>query len=255
MIMKLKLTIAYDGTNYKGWQMQKTGISIQQKVEDAFRNLFPSMTSICGCSRTDAGVHALGMVAHVELSPRRNDVNLHKVPLAINAFLPDDIRIVNVEKVPLYFHARFDCIKKRYCYKMWNHRTANPLLRAQTWHVPVPLDLRLMCEAASYFVGQHDFFSFSANSKDVEKDTIRRLFRCEVRQLDSLFMITLEGDGFLYKMCRAIVGALCRVGHKKLDVKMISTLLSHRSKGHMKLIAPAHGLTLLRVFYQKKDYV
>lgn len=249
--IKLKLTIAYDGTNYKGWQIQKTGVTIQQKVEDALGKLFPSITHICGSSRTDSGVHALGMVAHVELLHHEFHMSIHKVPLAINAFLPKDIRIVDAQQVPITFHARYDSSRKLYHYHIWNHRIANPLMRMQSWHVPVKLDIALMRKAAVYFLGKHDFQSLCVSRNYTIEHAMKTIYQCNVQQRDSLVTIIIEGDGFLYKMCRAIVAALYMIGVKKWSPNMIPKLLQKRSRQHIRMIAPAHGLTLVRVCYKQ----
>ena len=133
--LKFKLTIAYDGTAYQGWQMQKIGVGVQEKVEQALGKLFPSGARLHSSSRTDTGVHALGMVAHVEL-PRGGTMPARKLALALNAHLPEDIRVLSVSRCPAAFHARFDATGKQYRYWVWNHAAMNPLRRTQAWHVP-----------------------------------------------------------------------------------------------------------------------
>ncbi|MCS1408463.1 MAG: tRNA pseudouridine synthase A [Verrucomicrobia subdivision 3 bacterium] len=247
--IKLKLTIAYDGTNHQGWQAQKNGVTIQQRIEEALQSLFPSVARIHGSSRTDTGVHALGMAAHVTIPKSEFHMTVRKVPLALNAFLPDDIRIINASRVPIGFHARFDCQRKQYRYQIWNHRTANPLLRSFTWHVPVKLDLDRMRQAAQGFVGKHDFRSLAANQDYESEDTVRTLFRCDLQASGSLITIIMEGDGFLYKMCRAIVGTLHQVGRGKKSAEDIPQILNQRARQYAGMTAPAHGLTLYRVLY------
>ena len=131
--IKLKLTIAYDGAGYQGWQVQKTGTGVQQKVEEAIARLFPSAKRLRSSSRTDTGVHALGMVAEVEIARAEFRMPLRRVGLAINSFLPEDIRIVAVRRAPPDFDARFDASGKQYRYFVWNHTAMNPLLRHQAW--------------------------------------------------------------------------------------------------------------------------
>ena len=248
-LIKLKLTIAYDGTHYKGWQVQPTGITVQQRVEEALRKLFPSVTRIHGSSRTDTGVHALGMVAHVEFPKREFRMPIRKVALAVNAFLPEDIRIVSALRAAPSFHARFDSCGKQYRYQMWNHPAANPILRGLTWHVPVKLCLPLMREAAAHFLGTQDFRSLAANRDYEIEDTTRTIFRCEVQSSGPLKTIVIEGDGFLYKMCRAIAGTLCRVGHGKMPPSDVPRMLHLQAREFAGMTAPAHGLTLCKVYY------
>ena len=153
-MIKLKLTIAYDGTAYQGWQVQKTGLGVQQKIEEAMARLFPSVKRIQSSSRTDTGVHALGMVADVQIPRAELKMPLRKVPLALNAFLPEDIRIVSARRVPADFHARFQAEGKQYRYLLWNHPAMNPLLRGQAWHVPMALDVPRMKAAARHLLGE-----------------------------------------------------------------------------------------------------
>ena len=151
--LKFKLTLAYDGTQYEGWQVQKTGTGVQQKVEEALARLFPSAPRLHSSSRTDAGVHALGLVAHVEIAPGEFKMPARKLVLALNAWLPEDIRVVTATRCRADFHARFDATGKQYRYFVWNQASMNPLLRHQAWHVPLPLDLPAMRVAAKLFLG------------------------------------------------------------------------------------------------------
>src|SRR5882672_1532591 len=136
--------IVYDGTGYEGWQVQKTGTGVQQKGEEALARLFPSKPRVHSSSRTDTGVHALGMVAHFEAPRSECKMDARKLALALNAWLPPDIRIFSASRVMHDFHARFDATKKQYRYFAWNHSAMNPLLRTSAWHVPRPLDLAAM---------------------------------------------------------------------------------------------------------------
>src|SRR5271165_4989380 len=155
--LKFKLVIAYEGTNYAGWQAQKTGIGLQQRVEEALVKLFPGAGRLHSSSRTDTGVHAVGMVAHVEIPRAEFKMPVGKLALALNAFLPDDIRVLSAVRVPEKFHARFDATGKQYRYFVWNHPAMNPLLQNRAWHFPMKVDLARMRAAAKLFVGRHDF--------------------------------------------------------------------------------------------------
>jgi tRNA pseudouridine38-40 synthase len=250
--LKFKLIIAYDGKNYAGWQVQKTGLGVQEKVEQALRKLFPSVQRIHSSSRTDTGVHALGMVAHVEIPRQEFRMPAAKLALAMNAFLPDDVRIVSAVRCPANFHARFDASGKQYRYFVWNHRAQNPLLRHQAWHVPNHLDLASMRIAARLFAGKHDFESFAASRNYNPACTVRTLTRCEVHRRGSLLTFILEGDGFLYKMCRGIVGTLLQVGRGKFEPKAVAEMLALKDRRAAGMTAPAHGLVLWKVFYGRK---
>jgi tRNA pseudouridine38-40 synthase len=249
--VKLKLTIAYDGANYAGWQVQTNGIGVQEKIEQAMGKLFPSVKRIHSSSRTDTGVHALGMVAHVEIPRAEFKMALQKIALAINAFLPEDIRIISAIKCATDFHARFDASGKQYRYFVWNHRAANPLLRHMQWHVPQSLDLAAMRSAAKYFIGKHDFKSFAGTRNYEMESTVRTLTRCDIKRTGPLLTFIIEGDGFLYKMCRGIVGTLIQVGRGKFAIKELKPMLAARDRRAAGMTAPAQGLVLWKVFYGK----
>lgn len=250
--LKFKLTIAYDGTEYAGWQVQKTGIGVQQRVEEALEKLFPGTGRIHSSSRTDTGVHALGMAAHVEIARAALKMPVAKLALAINAHLPEDIRILSARRCHRDFHARFDATGKQYRYFVWNHAAMNPLLRRQAWHVPRQLDVRAMRAAAKLFLGRHDFKSLAA-SRDYEADsTVRTLTRCDLKKNGPLLTFIIEGDGFLYKMCRGIAGTLAQVGQGKIAAGEIQRILAGKDRRLAGMTAPAHGLVLWRVFYGKK---
>ncbi len=248
-MLRFKLTIAYDGTRYFGWQVQKGRMTVQQRVEEALRELFPSVKRVHSCSRTDTGVHAMGMVAHVDIPEAECRMDARKLLLAVNSFLPVDVRIVAARRVPDDFHARFDAKGKRYFYLIWNHAAMNPLLHNRAWHVKVPLNLERMQKAAKLFVGRKDFKSFASTREYEMESTVRRLTRCDVRKEGYTWKITIEGDGFLYKMCRGIVGTLVRVGQGKLTQTEIRQIFRERDRSVAGMNAPACGLTLWRVFY------
>jgi tRNA pseudouridine38-40 synthase len=247
--LKFKLVIAYDGTNYEGWQVQKTGVGVQQKVEEALAKLFPGGPRLHSSSRTDTGVHALGMVAHVEIRKDGFKMPLRKLALALNAWLPEDIRVVSATRCRPDFHARFDATGKQYRYFVWNQAAMNPLLRHLAWHVPKPLDLAAMRAAAKLVPGRHDFKSFAAKRNYEMESTVRTLTRCDIKRSGPLLTFTIEGDGFLYKMCRGIVGTLVQVGQGKIMPADIRKILKSRDRRIAGMTAPAHGLVLWKVFY------
>ena len=248
---KFKLVIAYDGTGYQGWQVQKIGTGVQELVEAALAKLFPSGPRLHSSSRTDTGVHALGMVAHFSVTPAEARMTPHKLSLAINAHLPPDIRVFAVAPAPARFHARFDASGKQYRYFIWNHAGMNPLLRHTAWHVPRTLDVKLMRAAAKHFVGKHDFRSFTSNPGYERGHTIRTLTRCQVLRSGPEFRVIIEGDGFLYKMCRGIVGTLVQAGLGKFPPAEIKVMLAKTDRRVAGMTAPAHGLVLWKVYYRK----
>ncbi len=250
--LKFKLTIAYDGAQYAGWQVQKSGVGVQQRVEEALQKIFPSVKRIHSSSRTDTGVHALGMVAHVEIPRTEFRMTVPKLALALNANLPPDIRIMKAVRCKADFHARFHAKGKQYRYFIWNHSAMNPLLRTQAWLVPQPLNLAAMRKAAALFLGKHDFKSFAANRDYEVEDTVRTLTRCDIRKNGPLLTIIIEGDGFLYKMCRGIAGTLVQIGQGRFQPDDLKHILISKDRRVAGMTAPAQGLVLWKVFYQKR---
>ena len=250
--MKFKLTIAYDGSSYEGWQVQKTGTGVQEKVEEALSKLFPSRPRLHSSSRTDTGVHALGMVAHFEAPEDKWKLSGRKLVLALNAWLPVDIRVVSGARARGGFHARFDATGKQYRYTVWNHAAMNPLLRHSAWHVPRPLAVAAMRDASRHFIGKHDFRSFTTNTRYEKGSTVRTLTRCDIKRQGPLLTFLIEGDGFLYKMCRGIVGTLVQVGQGRFVPGEVKTMLAKQDRRLAGMTAPAHGLVLWKVFYGKK---
>ncbi|MEP6664525.1 MAG: tRNA pseudouridine(38-40) synthase TruA [Verrucomicrobiota bacterium] len=249
---KFKLIIAYDGTNYSGWQVQKSGIGVQQKIEEALTRIFPSVKRIHSSSRTDTGVHALGMVAHVEIPRAEFKMPPAKLALALNAHLPDDIRVLSARRCTADFHARFDAKGKQYRYFVWNHHAMNPLLRHQAWLVGSPLDLKAMRDATKFFIGKHDFKSLAGTRSYEMESTVRTLSKCKITRSGCLLTFFIEGDGFLYKMCRGIVGTLVQVGQRKIASAKIPEILASKDRRAAGMTAPAHGLVLWKVFYGNK---
>ncbi|MGA4644171.1 tRNA pseudouridine(38-40) synthase TruA [Limisphaera sp. 4302-co] len=252
-MVRLKMVIAYDGTRYDGWQIQTTGTGVQEKVEAALAALFPSRPRIHSSSRTDTGVHALGMVAHFDIPASECRIPMRQLPLAINAHLPVDVRVLSVHRAPPGFHARFSALGKQYRYQVWNRPVMNPLLRFTAWHVPRPLDLAAMRAAAAHFIGTHDFRAFSANPGHPRGSTVRTVRRCEWRRSGPLLTCIIEADGFLYKMCRGLVGTMVQVGLGKYRPDDIPRMLAAADRRLGGMTAPAHGLILWKVFYPGRN--
>lgn len=247
--VRYKLVVAFDGTRFDGWQTQKTGLGVQQILESALAKLFRSHPKVCGSSRTDAGVHALGLVAHFDVPRAEARLEPRRLLLAINAWLPQDVRVLRVARAPARFHARFGATRKQYRYFLWTGPVMNPLLRHYAWHVPGSLDLGRMREAAKFFLGTHDFRAFSANPGYPRRYTVRTVHRCEVLRRGQLITFVIEADGFLYKMCRGIVGTLVQVGQGKFAPADVKRMLASGDRHLAGMTAPAHGLVLWKVWY------
>jgi tRNA pseudouridine38-40 synthase len=247
--MKLKLTIAYDGANYAGWQRQKNSVGVQQRLEEAIAKIFPGADPLQSSSRTDTGVHALGMVAHVVIGDGAARMPVAKIALAINAHLPSDIRVMAAARCRDDFEARFSARSKQYRYFIWMGAAMNPLLRNRAWHVCRPLDVSAMRAAAKLFLGRHDFKSLAATRNYEMRSTTRTLTRCDLKRNGPLLTFIIEGDGFLYKMCRGIVGTIVQVGQGKIARANIRNILDKRDRRAAGMTAPAHGLVLWKVFY------
>lgn len=247
MLRSLRLTLAYDGTNYVGWQRQANGPSIQQALEDALLPLVggePAPT-VVGAGRTDAGVHALGQVASVNVA---FDLAASAVQRALNVRLPLDIRVVGVVDAPAGFHARYHATGKTYRYRVATTPVASPFERAYVFHGPGRYDLAAMRAAAAALVGRHDFASFqTVGSWPLE--TTRTVQRLDVRDTSSEIVIEVEGDGFLRHMVRAIAGTLLEVGQGQRPADSISAVLAARERHAAGRTLPALGLTLVAVKY------
>jgi tRNA pseudouridine38-40 synthase len=249
-MLRFKLTLAYDGAAYHGWQSKKDGSAVQNRVEESLARLFASGPKVESSSRTDSGVHAWGMVAHVDVPRAEFKMPVGKLALAINALLPDDIRVRAAVRVREDFHARFDATGKQYRYHVWNAPVMDPLRRTQAWHVARALDLEAMREAAELLVGTHDFRSFTANRGVALEDAVRTLTKCEVRKKGAEVTFVIEGKGFLYKMCRGMVGTLVQVGEGKFPPGEVRRMLEQKDRRVAGMNAPAHGLLLRKVFYR-----
>ena len=241
----LKLTVAYDGSRFVGWQRQAEGESIQGHLEGALAPLEGSEVTVHGAGRTDAGVHALAQVASVRVTFEHDPSTIVR---ALNAALPPEIRVTSVVDATADFHARFDARAKCYRYQIANAPVASPFTRAYAWHVPEALDRAAMRHAAALLVGTHDFAAFQSSGTDVHT-TVRTLTRSEWRDEGELFVYEVEGDGFLRHMVRAMVGTLVEVGRGWRSPDQVMTLLAGASRGEAGPTAPAHGLALARVVY------
>jgi tRNA pseudouridine38-40 synthase len=247
MSQRLKLVIAYDGSLFAGWQSQAHGNTVQDQLEKAFKRLTGAAVRVHGAGRTDTGVHALGQCAHVDVEPSR--FTPERWAGALNALLPPPIRILSCRRVAPDFHARFSAKGKVYRYRIWRGRVLPPFEYGRAWHLMQALDLEIMQSAARHFVGTHDFAGFAANRGKSAEDTVRTMTSVKIRRQGPRLVIEFDGDGFLYKMVRIMVGALAQCAQGKLTAADLGARLNSKRHGKTALVAPAGGLFLIRVRY------
>ncbi len=246
---RLRLTVAYDGRPFDGWQSQARGNTVQDQLETAFAKLCGGpRIPIHGSGRTDAGVHAVGQVAHADV-PDRARHTPERWRAALNASLPAEIRVMSVRFASADFHARFAARGKVYRYRIWNASVLDPLEHGRAWHFVHPLDLPTLERAAGLLLGRHDFAGFAANRSQPDKNTVRTIRRIVVRRRSSLITLDFEGDGFLYKMVRLLTGTMVRCAQGRASTEWISELLGANGQ-KTSFAAPAEGLYLLRVLYR-----
>jgi tRNA pseudouridine38-40 synthase len=244
---RLKLTVAYDGAGFSGWQSQARGHTIQDRLEAAFLQVTGQQVRVHGAGRTDAGVHALGQCAHVDLPPTRLAPGV--LLSALNASLPPQIRLLRCGFVSHTFHARFSARGKVYRYRIATAAVLSPFELGRAWHVTGALDDQTLRACAREFVGQHNFIGFAANRGHPVGSTIRTIRRVRVRRTSGVTTIEFDGDGFLYKMVRLMVGAIVRCGLGKTTLAEVRARLLGEAPAEPRLVAPADGLTLVRVRY------
>jgi tRNA pseudouridine38-40 synthase len=261
-----KLTLSYEGTTFVGWQRQASGISIQGLVEDALAELDGRGVAVAAAGRTDSGVHAIGQVVSFTLARRIDAFTLVR---ALNARLPPAVRALHAVEVAPGFHARFAAVSKTYRYRIWNAAVLNPFERPFVWHVPAPpLDAEAMAAAAALLEGMHDFAAFQGASPEVHS-TERTVYMSRVRGGDeagtfgwngsshmdarSLIVYEICGNGFLRHMVRTIVGTLVETGRGRRTPESMRDVIASRSRALAGETAPASGLFLVSVSYEKPD--
>ena len=243
--MRLKRTIEYAGTRYSGWQIQKNARTVQGEVEQALREgAGVHRFELYGSGRTDAGVHALGQVAHLDLDTALPIETLRR---RVNEALPSDINILRIDRVRHRFHARHSAVARSYVYQIARRRSA--FGKAFVWWVKDDLDVPAMQHAAKHFIGMHDFQSFSDDDPE-EKSTQVLLDRCELVERGDAVLVYIDGSHFLWKMVRRIVGVLVEVGRGAMSEDQAAGLLRAPSRAPARLTAPASGLFLARVYYE-----
>ena len=243
--MRLKLTIEYNGTRYSGWQIQKNAKTVQGEIERAVREATGARTfELYGSGRTDAGVHALRQVAHLDLDARIPAETLRR---RVNDALPSDINVLDAQTVRHNFHARHDAVARSYIYQIARRRTA--FAKPFVWWVKEDLDVDAMRRLAARFVGLHDFESFSDDDAS-EKSTEVLVEALDIHEDGDLIVVHIEGSHFIWKMVRRLVGVLVAVGKKELTEEQAAGFLMARSEMPARLTAPASGLFLERVYYE-----
>lgn len=240
-----KIGIEYDGTEFLGWQVQKTGRTVQGEIQKAIKNIFKNDITLFAAGRTDTGVHAIGQVANFKVE---TNLPSEKILRALNANLPKDITIHAIEEVPLDFHSQFDAKEKVYQYKILNLPNRRSIGRYYFWRVREKLDLKKMKIAAKVFIGTHDFRAFGTKISQ-EKNCIRTISNVSIKKDGDYIVILIRGDGFIYNMVRKIVGTLVEVSRGKLTKSGVKNILLGKDRRLSGRTAPACGLTLLEVIY------
>ncbi|MGI6069469.1 MAG: tRNA pseudouridine(38-40) synthase TruA [Blautia sp.] len=242
---RVGLIVAYDGTNYCGWQIQNNGITIQGELNRCLSELLGKEVETIGASRTDAGVHALGNVAIFDTDARMPG---EKFSYALNQRLPEDIRIQLSEEMPMDFHPRYCDSEKTYEYRILNRRFPVPTERLYSYFYHYDLDEEKMRAATSYLIGEHDFASFCGSKAQV-KSTVRTITHMEIERFGDMVTIQVSGKGFLYNMVRIIAGTLIEVGNGQYPPEQVQNILKACDREAAGPTAPAHGLTLMGIRY------
>lgn len=242
---RYRVTVAYDGTDFIGWQLQERGATVQGALEQALFPFEDRRIVVIGAGRTDAGVHAIGQVAAFTLERPADPAALVR---ALNARLPLTVRVLEAIEVPASFHPRFDATAKTYGYRIFTGGVVSPFEYRCTWHLPGPLDVDAMRAAAACLAGRHDFAAFQSVGTDVES-TERELFESRIETGDGHVRYVARGDGFLRHMVRAIVGSLVEVGKGRRPAAWIGDVLASRDRTRAGRTAPPGGLCLVSVEY------
>lgn len=244
----IKLVLEYNGSMFFGFQKQPGHPTIQEVLEKALSGFFDRKMKISAASgRTDTGVHAEGQVVNFKTS---SPCGIRQIQKGLNALLPPAVAVREIQEVPADFHARYSVRSKIYEYRIWNHPCRSPLIAGRAFHVPYPLNIRRMQQAARAFIGKHDFRSFtSVSSMKKGSSCVRTIKRFQIKKQGHLILMHVEADGFLYHMIRNMVGTLLEVGRGKRAAGDIATILKARDRRLAGMTAPSEGLTLIRVTY------
>jgi tRNA pseudouridine38-40 synthase len=245
-VTRWRLTIEYDGRPFMGWQRQDHGPSVQQSLEEAIFRMTGELAAVHAAGRTDAGVHALAMAAHVEVE---KGVTEHRLREGLNALVrPDPISVISVERVSDDWHARFSCVGRKYLYRILNRRGPPALDRGRVWHVAVPLDAEIMAEGAAMLVGRHDFTTFRSVQCQSESP-VKTLDRLDVRRVGEEVHIEAAARSFLHHQVRSMVGCLALVGRGQWQPGDMRRALEARDRAELGFNAPAEGLYFVEALY------
>ena len=253
--MKILLRIAFIGTSYCGYQVQPNGVTVQQRLNEAAKDLFGYDCDIVGCSRTDSGVHANEFYVAVSKKGEgfiETSIPIEKIPQAMSVRLPNDISVISASMVDDSFHPRYDVRYKEYVYQIWNGRARNPFLFDRSWHCPKPIDdeaLERMQIAARCFIGKKDFASFMAADSKI-KDSVRTVIDATVEKNGDMIVFKVSADGFLYNMVRIFTGTLIDVAYGRIDVSDIEKIIAACDRKKAGSTAPPEGLFLNKVVYR-----
>ncbi|MDE6020435.1 MAG: tRNA pseudouridine(38-40) synthase TruA [Ruminococcus sp.] len=241
----LKVTMAFRGTNYHGYQRQNNALTVQEVVEDAVSKILNTKTTIYGCSRTDTGVHAEKFCFSFKTE---NQIPIRNFIRGINGYLPKDISVLDCEEMPEDFHARFSCVGKTYLYRIHNSESKDPFSTDMALHYRRPIDIELMKKAAEFFVGTHDFGSFCADCSK-KLDTIRTIYQFQIEINENDIKILVKGNGFLYNMVRILVGTLLDINEGRIKLSDLESIMNARDRRLAGRTALPHGLYLHEVYY------
>ena len=248
MVKNFKCIVAYDGTNYFGWQKQNNCLTVQGTIEYCLEKIFNEKINTMGASRTDAGVHAFGQVFNFKVDTQINEDGMKKI---LNSLLPEDIVIKKVTIEDDKFYPRANVKKKFYRYLIYNSSFLPPVLRNYVWHIEEKIDIRKFYEIVDLFKGIKDFYSFSSSGSEA-KETRKQIFNIKIKKQDKLIIFDFIGKSFLYNMIRKIVGAFVEYSLNKITKKEIEMMFEKQDRSILKTIAPANGLYLIKIIYEKR---
>lgn len=248
--MHVCITLRFEGTRYHGFQVQKNALSVCEVLQDALEKLYGTRPPVKGCSRTDSGVHALAYcVSYTQPKP----IHPRKLPLAINRFLPEDVRVVKAREVPADFHARYSSESKEYLYRIHNSPVGDPFRNKLSWRISAPLDSDAMAQAAAYLVGTHDFAAFMSAGSDIT-DTVRTVYSARVWRENEDILFHVCANGYLYNMVRIFVGTLVEAGAGRMRPEQMKEVIESKDRSKAGDTAQAQGLFLYRVNYPESAF-
>ncbi len=246
---RLLLKIRFNGASFVGWQVQKNGKSVQEQMQDAIEKIYGVRTDVTGCSRTDSGVHAMEYCLCFDPP---HWIERKRIPLALNAVLPETVSVLSCMEVSSDFHPRYHAVAKEYFYRFYDTPYPDPFLKGLAYHVHTALDIERMRKAARHFLGKQDFQAFMSAGSKIE-DTVRTVYESRMERQGEQVIFRVAGDGFLYNMVRIMAGTLLFVSTGRLDPEQIPALIAGKDRAVCGKTMPAYGLYLSRVFYDGRE--